>query len=56
MLQWRIILEEYVPDIEYTLGEKNTVADALSRLPKNGKQENTHESTYKQETTFGTLR
>ena len=31
------MLEEYGPDIEYIKGEKNLVADAISRFPLNGK-------------------
>ena len=30
------MLEEYGPEIEYIKGPKNVVADALSRLPKQG--------------------
>ena len=37
-LRWKLILEEYGPDIEYTKGEKNIVADALSRLLLYGNQ------------------
>ena len=33
---WRLLLEEYEPEIEYTKGPKNVVADALSRLAKQG--------------------
>ena len=33
VLIWRIILEEYGPDIKYIKGDKNMVADALSRFP-----------------------
>ena len=44
---WRIILKEYGTDIEYIKGEKNILADALSRLPLNRIQETTHNSTYK---------
>ena len=47
VLIWRLILKEYSPDIEYTKGEKNIVADALSGLTLNGSQETTHNSTYK---------
>ena len=36
VLRWRLIIEDYVPDIEYIKGEKNIVADALSRFPLNG--------------------
>ena len=39
MLCWRLILEEYGPDIDYILGEKNIAAYALSGLPNNGNQE-----------------
>jgi hypothetical protein len=31
--RWRLILEEYGPDIRYIKGEENCAADALSRLP-----------------------
>ena len=34
----RLILEDYVPDIEYIKCEKDIFADALSRLPFNGNQ------------------
>jgi hypothetical protein len=29
---WRLVLEEYGPELEYIKGERNVVADALSRL------------------------
>ena len=32
VLRWRLILEEYNPDLKYIKGEDNIVADALSRL------------------------
>ena len=32
VMRWRLILEEYSPNIVYVKGEKNIVADALSRL------------------------
>ena len=50
MLWWRIILEEYGLYIKYIQGENNKAADALSKLPNNGSQEATNESTYKTET------
>ena len=31
-MQWRLILEEYGPDLQYIKGENNIVADALSCL------------------------
>ena len=50
VLQSRLILEEYVPTIEYIKGEKNVAIDALSQLPNNGNQETTHEKMYTTET------
>ena len=32
VMRWRLILEEYGPELHYIKGEKNIVADALSRL------------------------
>lgn len=32
VMRWRLILEEFGPDLTYIKGEKNIVADALSRL------------------------
>ena len=49
LLRWRLIIEEYGPGIEYIKGEKNIVADALSRLPLNGNQDNTQNPTYQKE-------
>jgi hypothetical protein len=31
-MRWRLILEEYGPELVYVKGEHNVVADALSRL------------------------
>ena len=31
-MKWRLILEEYGPELIYIQGKKNVVADALSRL------------------------
>ena len=50
VLRWRLIIEEYSPNIEYISVENNMVADALSRLPNNVYQKTTHESTYTTET------
>ena len=36
VMRWRLLLEEYGPEIVYIKGPKNVVADALSRLPKQG--------------------
>ena len=36
VMRWRLLLEEYGPEILYIKGHKNVVADALSRLPKQG--------------------
>ena len=41
VMRWRMILEEYGPEIVHIKGEENTSADALSRLPK---QEETTQS------------
>ena len=32
VMRWRLILEEYRPDLQHLKGDKNVVADALSRL------------------------
>jgi hypothetical protein len=32
VMRWRLLLEEYGPEIKYLKGSKNIVADALSRL------------------------
>ena len=35
VMRWRLILEEYGPELKYIKGEDNIVADALSRLDMN---------------------
>ena len=50
MLRWRLILEEYGPDIKYILGKKNIAADAPSQLPNNIYQETKHGTMYATET------
>ena len=34
VMRWRLYIEEYSPDLRYVPGDKNVVADALSRLDK----------------------
>ena len=34
-MRWRLLLEEFGPDIRHITGEANVVADAISRLPMN---------------------
>ena len=50
VLRWRLILEEYSPQIEYIPGNKIIAVDALSRIPINGSKKTIHESTYTTET------
>ena len=33
-MRWRLLLEEYWPEIKYIKGPKNEIVDVLSRLPK----------------------
>jgi hypothetical protein len=33
VMRWRLVLEEFGPELRYIKGEKNIVADSLSRLP-----------------------
>ena len=47
VLRWRLILEEYSPDIDYIWGEKIIAADALYKLKNYRNQEITHKSTYR---------
>ena len=46
LLRWRLILEEYGPDMEYIQGNKNIVADSSTRFTIIG---NKGDSTYKKE-------
>ena len=39
IIHWRIILEEFGPELKYIKGENNAVADALFRLEKSPNQE-----------------
>ena len=38
-MHWRLILEEFGPELKYIKGENNVVADALYRLEKSANQE-----------------
>ena len=49
VLRCRLVLEKNSMYIEYILGKKNIAADALSPLPNDRNQDNTHESTYTME-------
>ena len=40
VMRWRLILEEFGPDILHIKGEKNIVADAISRLPTANEDQN----------------
>ncbi len=39
VMRWRLVLEEFGPDLQYIKGERNVVADALSRLEIDDEQE-----------------
>ena len=39
VMRWRLILEEFGPELKYIKGENNVVADALSRLELSDNQE-----------------
>ncbi len=44
--QWRLLLEEYAPEITYVKGIHNTVADAISQLDYNPKLNITNDYTH----------
>ena len=39
VMRWRLILEEFGPELKYIKGENNAVANALSRLENSPNQE-----------------
>ena len=45
LIRWRMLLEEFGPKVEHIKGEKNVVADALSRLDLSPKQHDTIDDT-----------
>ena len=49
MLWWRLILEEYSPDIKYIPGNRNIAVGDYSQLPSNGNQQTSHNSSYTME-------
>jgi hypothetical protein len=46
VMRWRLILEEYGPELKYIKGERNIVADALSRLDMSSDKSHNSEETY----------
>ena len=38
-MRWRLILEEFGPELKYIKGKNNVVADVLSRLEMSDNQE-----------------
>ena len=38
-MRWRLILEEFIPELKYIKGEHNVVSDALYRLEMSDNQE-----------------
>jgi hypothetical protein len=46
VMRWRLIIEEYGPELKYIKGERNIVADALSRLDMSSDKSHTAEETY----------
>ena len=46
VLRWRLVLEEYIPNIEYIPRSKNIAADDLSQFTNVVIQKTTYNSTY----------
>ena len=38
-MRWRLVLKDFGPELKYTKGENNVVADALSRLDMSDNKE-----------------
>ena len=38
-MRWRLVLKDFGPELKYTKGENNVVADALSRLEMSDNQD-----------------
>ena len=49
VLRWRLILEDYDPDIKYIRFVIKIIANALSLFTLNGNKDTTQKSTYKKE-------
>ena len=50
-MRWKLILEEFSPELIYIKGSKNIVADALCRLNNRKKLENNNNDNNKVEPT-----
>jgi hypothetical protein len=46
VMRWRLTIEEYGPELKYIKGERNIVADALSRLDMSSDKSHTLEETF----------
>jgi hypothetical protein len=56
VLRWRLILEEFGPELLYIKGEKNIVADALSRLGLNNTNNTSAPTVEHNATLFGSTK
>jgi hypothetical protein len=45
-MRWRLIIEEYGPELKYIKGERNIVAGALSHLDMSSNKSHNSEETY----------
>ena len=53
--RWRLLLEDYGPEIEYLPGHLNVVADAISRLNFNDRNHSKHVNVHKRERSLAVL-